>query len=54
MAGVAETTQLAARVPVDLLKQLQAVAEKHDRTLSYEVRQAIRAHVAFHNQKDAA
>lgn len=48
MASVTETTQIAARVPVELAEQLQRVAEDKDRTVSYEVRQAIKAHVDKH------
>lgn len=42
MAGVVETTQIAARVPVDLVKRLEHIADSDDRTLSYVVRQALR------------
>lgn len=45
MASVSETTQIAARVPVELVERLERIAEADDRTVSYEVRQAIKAHV---------
>lgn len=45
MAGVAEMVHLTAQLPADLRDRLKAVAEADDRTVSYEVRQAIKAHV---------
>lgn len=49
MASVTETAQIAARVPVDLIERLEAIAEFDDRTLSYVVRQALRE---FANDRD--
>lgn len=45
MARVAEVTHLTAQIPTELHERLKAVAKADDRTVSYEVRQAIKAHV---------
>lgn len=46
MAPVADSmTWLSARVPVELHDRLRVVAEADDRSVSYEVRQALEAHV---------
>lgn len=44
-ASTTETDKLVALVPVELLQRLKDVAEKHDRTISAEVRRAIRAYL---------
>ncbi len=55
MPRVTETTQLAARVPVKLVKRLEKIAKADDRTLSYVVRVALREYAdAVENDKEAA
>ena len=57
MASVTETVQIAARIPATLRDQLERIAKRRDRTVSYEIRQAIRTHVAAHSEpgdEDAA
>ena len=53
MASVAETVQIALRVPVETRDELERIAERDDRNLSYIVRQAIRAYLEAQHQ-DAA
>jgi predicted DNA-binding protein len=38
--------ELSARVPVDLIEALQALAKRNERTMSAEVRLAIKDHLA--------
>lgn len=52
--AVTETTQVAARVPVDLVERLTRLAERNERSASAEVRLAIRAHVERAEQEAAA
>lgn len=42
----AEVTMISAQVPVHLAEALRERAEAHERTLSAEVRLALRAHLA--------
>lgn len=53
MAGVTETVQIALRVPSEVRDELERIAERDDRNLSYIVRQAIRLYIEA-QQKDAA
>ena len=54
MDRVVETVQIAARIPADLRDQLEEIARRKDRTMSYELRQAVKAYVAAHEDEDAA
>lgn len=45
MAAVTETTRIAARVPAELVERLARVADADNRTVSYEIRQALKVHV---------
>lgn len=45
MADVTETTTIAVRIPSDLADRLEELAAENERTLSGEVRVALRAHV---------
>lgn len=54
MADVAETTQIAARVPVEMVEQLNAIADRNDRSTSAELRLALKAHIEAHREKGAA
>jgi predicted transcriptional regulator len=45
MAAVTETTQIAARVPVDLVLKLNELAERNERSASAELRIALKAHI---------
>jgi predicted transcriptional regulator len=53
VASVVETVQIAARVPVELRDQLEALAEEQDRSMSWVVRRAIREYVEA-QEKEAA
>lgn len=53
MGDLAETVQIAARVPVELRDALERIGEDQDRNLSWLVRQALKAYVAEQDQ-DAA
>ncbi len=50
---VIQTVQIAARIPSDLREQIEEIAKSHDRPFSYELRQALKAHVKA-NEQDAA
>lgn len=50
MASVTETVHIGGPVPTDLAEAFRAVAEKHDRSVSAELRRAIKAHI----DRDAA
>lgn len=54
MAGVTETVQIAARIPTNLRDELEKIAEREDRPLSYVLRQALKAHVEASKTKGAA
>lgn len=45
MAAVTETVQIAARVPADLADRLAVLAEKAERSVSAELRVALRSYV---------
>jgi predicted transcriptional regulator len=42
---VVDTTRISAQVPVDLVSRLETIAKKHDRSLSAELRRAMREYV---------
>lgn len=50
-ADTVEMEELRAKVPVDLVRHFEELAEKHDRTLSAEVRRAMREHLAAEDRR---
>lgn len=48
---VIETTHLGGQVPTDLAEQFAQVARDHDRSVSAELRRALKAHVDAHKPK---
>lgn len=52
--SVEELVSISAQVPASLRDQLQAVAAEHDRSLSAELRRAIRDYVEATSQEGAA
>lgn len=50
MASVTRTVHIGGPVPADLAEAFRAVADKHDRSVSAELRRAIKAHI----DRDAA
>lgn len=53
MSDVSEMKQVAAMVPADLVDQVAALAKAADRSLSAEVRIALKAHVESHQEQVA-
>ncbi len=45
-SAVAADVTMTAAVPADLASELRALAERNDRSLSAEVRRALRTHIA--------
>ena len=54
MASVTETVHIGGPVPADLADAFRAVAEKHDRSVSAELRRALKAHIDRDAALDAA
>lgn len=45
MAAVEEMRHLSAQVPASLVEEIEALADRHDRSKSAEVRLALKAHI---------
>lgn len=54
MARVTETVHLTARIPESLHKSLEAIAKSDDRSVSYEVRRALKEYVERHGRRKAS
>jgi predicted transcriptional regulator len=51
MATTPDTTTV--RLPRDLVDQIRRLAERHDRTLSAELREALRHYIREHEEQDS-
>jgi predicted transcriptional regulator len=54
VASVTEMTHITARVPVALADELAVLAEKADRTVSAELRRAIKAYIEKETKQNGA
>lgn len=54
VAGVTATTFIGAQIPTNLSERLSEIAKGNERSVSAEVRLALKAHIEKHDQEAAA